>query len=108
MGPIAFQVWLKMVEIKLFQGLWRYRYKYKSPDGHHHILAYYVRRYADDNDKEGKSVVDWSLYHDDDNGNTHNNEQPLLEQTNTTFEDFHNMLDSYGWEKEGYEVVVCQ
>jgi hypothetical protein len=29
-------------------------------------------------------------------------------QTNTTSEDFTNMLDSYGWEKEGHEVVVAR
>jgi hypothetical protein len=38
---------------------------------------------------------------------SHDREQPLFEQTNTTFEDFHNMIDSYGWESEGYDIVVA-
>jgi hypothetical protein len=83
-----------------FSRFWRYRYIYKSQDGNHHILACYVRHYDDDNDKDGKSVAEWSLYH---NGN----EQPPIEQTCLT-EDFHNMLDSYGWEEEAHEVVLAK
>lgn len=46
-----------------FQEFWRYRYKYskRSLDCNHYILAYYVRRYADDADKDRKSVVDDQL-----------------------------------------------
>ncbi|HKG86727.1 MAG TPA: hypothetical protein VKA95_00265 [Nitrososphaeraceae archaeon] len=39
--------------------------------------------------------------------NDNDNEQPLLEQT-TLSEDFHNMLNSYDWEDEGYEIVVIK
>ena len=41
--------------------------------------------------------------------NFHNDdERPLLEQTNTTIEDFTNMIDSKGREEEGYEIVVAK
>jgi hypothetical protein len=79
-------------------GLLRTRYKYTHPKTSVYILAFYIRHYDNDDDKEGKSVVEWSLYHDDD-------EQPLLEQVNTPMEDFTNMLNSAGWEDQGYEDV---
>jgi hypothetical protein len=63
-------------------------------------LAFYIRRYSDENDKDGKSLVEWSIYYNDE-------ERPLLEQTNM-IEDFHNMLDSEGWEKEAEEIVVAK
>jgi hypothetical protein len=69
----------------------RYRYKYTHPKTPVYILAFYMRRYDNDTDEEGKSVVEWSLYHYD-------NEQPLLEQINTLMEDFTNMINSAGWE----------
>lgn len=72
----------------------------KNQDRNHHTLACYVRHYDDNNDNDGKSVAEWSLYH-------HGNEQPLIEQTCLT-EDFHNMLDSYGWEEEIHEIVIAK
>jgi hypothetical protein len=64
--------------IKIYQGLCRYRYRYRSQDNQHYILAFFELT------EEGVSCAKWSLYY------CQQEEQPLLEQTCTS-EDFHNV-----------------
>jgi hypothetical protein len=84
---------MKRMNPKVFPELAHCRSKYTNPRKNHIIIAYFIRN----DDQEGSTRVEWSLYQDDE---IHVDQPPLVELT-STMEDFHKMLDEGEWEKEG-------
>jgi hypothetical protein len=73
-----------------------YRYKYRSEDGRHYILAFHEIGY------DGISRAKWSRY-----SYTCDPEEEEQEHI-TVSEEFHKMLDDENWENEGFEIVVSK
>lgn len=75
-------------------GLWRNRYKYRSEDGRHYILAFH------DIGFDGIRRAKWTKY-------TYGYEdyEEQEQEHITVSEEFHKMLDSEYWENEGFEIV---
>jgi hypothetical protein len=77
----------------------RYRYLYTHAKTSVYIQAYYVRHFESSEDHEGKSMVEWSMYH---------KEAVLLENQISALSDFTDMINSYEWEDQSFEIVPCK
>jgi hypothetical protein len=81
----------------------RYQYKYRHPTNNRYILVYSVIDYSNINDPNDKGVSKayWSKYDDDD--------ETFQEERVDMSDDFHKILLSGGWEKDGKgEFVVVK
>jgi hypothetical protein len=87
-------------------GLLRCQYKYSKDNKDYYILADFEIKYKDDTDEFGVSYANWSKYRYIDKQINEDNE-PII-STTTTCEEFHEMILSEGWQREGHEFVICR
>jgi hypothetical protein len=65
-----------------------------------YILACFI------GNNDGSTRVEWSLYHDDDDDMSED-EEPLVEMVSTS-QEFYDMLDAEDWKQVGEELVIVK